>query len=242
MATKTADKAATQTSEEVGYQEDVVVKAPEAEVPEEILAKAEPVVDNYLAFLMERTEAYKFRMAEAEPEAGEPTLQGGYQYWNCLTRGPYQFFWDPPYRPSKIIAAGEWALMVGVVWINPANGPGGSLPGTTVLGDRSYRVRFETINLSDVSNGPDRLFRGRFASPAPVVIPFRWWFRPRDPGPDPNLYEVNLTADITQLGQPFAAFSTWHFDPDREPPFLGLPPVGPHWQHETPARFLVYRR
>ncbi len=218
----------------------------EEQVPEEILAKAEAYIDNYAGMLMERTEAYLLRLeqaeAEAAPEVGEPVLAGGYQYWNCLTRGPLQFFGNPPYRPSKIIAAGEWALMVGVVWINPANGPGGSLPGTVVLGDRDYRVRFETINLSDVVNGPDRLFIGTFGNPANAVNTFSWWFRPGDPGPNPKLYETTLTADIVQMGQPLAAFSTWHFDPDVEPGFLGLPTRPEHWQFERPARFLVYRK
>lgn len=217
--------------------------AAELQVPAEIQDKAQIVIDNYVAFLQERTQAYVQRMTAAQPEAGEPTLRGGYQYWNCLTRGPYQFpLTDPAYRPRKIIAAGEWTLMLGIVWINPLNGPGGSLPGTIVLGDRDYRVRFETINLSDVTNGPDRLFTDTFDSPARVVNTFRWWFRPPDPGRNPNLYETTLTADIVQTGQPMAAFSTWHYDPDTEPAFLGRPTVHPRWQHDIPARFLVYRK
>lgn len=228
-------------------QERVVVKAPEIKVPADTQEKAQHLIDNYVAFLTERTEAYMHRMAEAKPEAADPTLIGGYQYWNCLTAGPYQF---PPilgdYRPSKVVAAGEWTLMLGVIWINPVHGPGGSLPGTIALGDRGYRVRFEAMNLSTVTDGPDSPlgppFTGTFASPAPVVSVFPWWHLWADPGPNPNLYEVNFTADITTGGQPFAAFSTWHFDPDTEPPFMMVPPRGPHWQFEIPARFLVYRK
>ena len=218
------------------------VEAVEEQVPEHILAKADPLISNYKARLIEMTEAYMHRQEAAAVEAGEPTLASGYQYWNCLTAGPYQFFNDPPYRPGKIIAAGEWTLIMGVVWVNPANSDGGGLPGTVVLGDRNYRVSFETINLSTVSNGPDRRFAGKFGNTADVINVFYWWFRPQDPGINPALFETNLTADIVQIGQPMAAFSTWHLDPDVEPGFLGRPTVGPRWQHDTPMRYLVYRK
>jgi hypothetical protein len=206
---------------------------------------------------------------EAEPEAGGAVLAGGYQYWNCLTVGPIQWFGDPPYRPSKIIAAGELTLMLGVVWINPANSPGGGFPGTVVLGGRDCRVRFETVNLSDVANGPDRWWLRTFDNPALNVYVFPWWRVWPDPGVTPNLYETTLTADVVQLGQPLAAFSTWHFTPDVEPGFLvplpplpapppgtvppgsvppaippaiALPPMWwPLW-YGLPARFLVYKK
>jgi len=178
---------------------------------------------------------------------------------NCLTVGPIQFFGDPPYRPSKIIAAGEDTLMLGVVWINPNNGPGGTWPGTVVLGGRPYRARFETVNLSDVTNGPDwQAPLDSFDSPADVLYVFEWWHKWADPGAWPNLYETTFTLDITEAGQPMAAFSTWHYDPDTEPGFLidvsslpdeyGIPDflsrwtIGPHYQFERPARFLVYRK
>lgn len=213
------------------------------EIPAEIDEKACRFIENYERMLQERTEAYCERMQEVmQPEAGGPVLAAGYQYWNCLTVGPIQFFANPPYRPAKIIAAGELTLMLGVVWINPSNGPGGSLPGTDVLGARHYRVRFEAINLSNVTNGPDATFTGAFASPAPVVNVFPHWFMPADPGINPSLYESTLTADITEMGQPFAAFSTWHLDLDSEPGFLGRPTVGPQWQYDMPARYLVYRK
>ena len=161
---------------------------------------------------------------------------------NCLTAGPIQFFGNPPYRPSKIIAAGEATLMFGVVWINPANGPGGSWPGTVVLGGRNYRVRFESINLSHVTNEPVWGRSGAFGNPANQIYIFPWWRTWPDPGVTPNLYETTFTVDIVETGQPMAAFSTWHLDLDREPGFLGRPPVDPQWQYDIPARFLVYRK
>ena len=246
MVTKMAEKAETGAAEKAGYQEELLVKAPGVEIPEAVQHKAQRFIDNYVAFLEERTEAYMERMSQPRPEAATPALASGYQYWNVLTVGPLQFLGNPPYRPSKIIAGGELALMLGIVWINPVNSDGGGLPGTVVLGDRDYRVRFETINLSTVSDGPDSPlvppFIGTFPSLAPIVTAYPWFFVPPDPGPNPQLFETTLTADVTTIAQPFAAFSTWHFDVDSEPPFLGRPMVSPEWQHDIPARFLVYRK
>jgi hypothetical protein len=226
-----------------GEEEAILNMSSGPEIPADILAKAKVFNESYVESLKARTEAYVKRATNGvQSEAGEPVLAGGYKYWDCLTVGPIQFFGDPPYRPAKVIAAGELALIQGVIWVNPLNWPGGSLPGTTVLGGRSYRARFETINLSTVSNGPDFLNFGTFAPIAQVVTVINWFFVPGDPGPNPQLYETTLTVDITNSGQPFAAFSTWHFDPDTDPPFLGRPPVPPQWQLDIPAKFLVYRR
>lgn len=231
----------TRAAEEVrAPQTELVIEAPGIEIPDDIKQKSQQFIDNYVARLNEMTEAHLQR-SMAAPEVGAPTI-AGYQYWNCLTVGPIQFIGTPPYLPNKIVAAGNLALMLGVIWVNPAPGPNNTLPGTTVLGARDYRIRFETINLTTVTDGPDRTFTGTFLSPAPVVSVFPWFTIPPDPGLNPNLLEVNLTADITTKGQPFAAFSTWHLDPDSEPPFLVLPPAPPHLQFERPARFLVYRK
>jgi len=223
------------------------------DVPAEVEEKSAYFIDNYLGFLTERTEVYVSRMADlkarmtdrkaegAIAELGEPITRLGYQYWNVLTVGPIQFFGDPPWRPNKIIAAGEWTLILGVVWVNPAADPGGGVPGTVVLGGRDYRIRFETVNLTNVTNGPDRTFAGRFP-PVPGIHIFPWFFRPRDPGPNPALYQTYLTADITNVAQPFAAFGTWNLDLDTEPGFLGLPTQRARFEHDIPCQYLVYRK
>ena len=161
---------------------------------------------------------------------------------NVLTTGPIQFIGNPPYAPNKIIEAGQLAMMLAVVWVNPSTiDPSGApiLPGTTVLDGRTIRVRFETINLTNVTNGPDhtdvRLLNN-------VLHFFPWFFVPSDPGVNPNLFETNVTVDVTNVRQPFAAFSTWHFDVDSEPGFLGRPTIPAGWQHDVPARYLVYKR
>lgn len=218
----------------------------EVELTPEVEEKAAYFMDNYLGYLAERTEAYVNRMADrkangAVAEIGEPITRLGYQYWNVLTIGPIQFLGDPPWRPNKIIAAGELTLILGVVWVNPAADPGGGVPGTVVLGGRSYRIRFETIDLTNVTNGPSATFTGVFPA-VPGIHLFPWFFRPRDPGLNPRLYQAHLTADITNVAQPFAAFGTWHLDLDREPGFLGLPTQNAGFEHDVPCQFLVYRK
>jgi hypothetical protein len=223
----------------------------EVEVPAEIEEKAQQFIETYVDCLKDYTQAYKHRMAQAQvqakvkPEAA-PFLAGGYQYLNCLTVGPTQFYGDPPYRPSKIIKAGEETRMYGVVWINPVNSPGGGWPGTVTLGGRTCRARFETVNLSDVTNGPDWMEIRTFDNPAHGIYVFEWRHTWPNPGPNPKLYETTFTLDIVEGGQPMAAFSTWHYDIDTEPGFLWSPfmpavPTTPaHYQFERPARFLVY--
>lgn len=251
MITSTTERTngAKAAEEEMDIAESVV----DVDVPADVQEKAAYFMDNYQGFLTERTNSYVNRMAElkakiADRRADEPTIEMseaitrlGYQYWNVLTIGPIQFFGDPPWRPGKIIAAGEWALILGVVWVNPAADPGGGVPGTVVLGGRDYRIRFESINLTNVTDGPDRTFIGTFP-PVPGIQFFPWYFRPRDPGPNPNLYQTYLTADITNVAQPFAAFNTWHLDLDKEPGFLGLPTQRAQFEHDVPCQYLVYRK
>lgn len=230
----------TKTAEEIGVeQEEVVIQAAEIEVAEEVQEKAQVFVDKYRSRLKQMTNAYVQR-GMAEAEAGGPVI-AGYNYINCLTVGPIQFIFGPPYLPNKIVAAGEAALMLGVIWINPAAGPSGTLPGTTVLGGRPWRARFEGMNLTIGANGPDATFTGTFPGIAPAITPLLWFMPTPNPGANPHLIEMNFTVDITLSGQPFAAFSTWHFDPDFEPAFL-RPAMGPHWQFERPARYLLYQQ
>jgi hypothetical protein len=222
-------------------QKEVVIEAAGTRISEETKRKAQIFVDKMTAQVEQQTEDFATRMA-ARIESADPTLLSGYQYWNVLTIGPIQFFGNPPYQPSNVVAAGEDCLMLGLIWINPVNSPGGGLPGTLVLGGRDYNLRFESINLSTVQDGPDGVFSGTFPSPAPVVTPILWWVPTPDPGAQPALYEVHMTVDTPLPGQPFAAFSTWHFDMSQEPSFLGTPATTPELVNNRPARFMIYRR
>jgi hypothetical protein len=144
---------------------------------------------------------------------------------------------------------------MGAIWMNPAPinwfPPGPS--AAAVMGAFNLTIRFETINLTNVTDGPD---------PAPVVmaplgawpigppwlklffVPIGGGVFPAPPQGQPHLYEMNVTADVSgPVPQDFAGYATWVFDPDLEPaiwpPFI-QPPVFPRWQYDIPMRFLVY--
>jgi len=224
--------------------------------PAEIQEKAKLIKEQITARIVKSTNDWKEKKLTAaktpKPAAADSVLSSGYMYWNVLTDGPYQDFVDAPYRPSKVIAWGEWAVLWAGIWINPLTSDGGGFSGTTVLGTRKYNAYFESINLTNVTDGPDLHIADTFTGPAPVITWLPWYFGPDsfpDPGPRPHLYEVNFTIDIEDLGQPLAAFNTWHYDPDFESAFSGfepfVPPVpylGPLLQHDRPARFLVYHK
>jgi hypothetical protein len=148
----------------------------------------------------------------------------------------------PPYQPSKIIASGEVSLFLAVLFINPTTNANNPLPGTTVLGNRGFRIRFEQIDLTNVTAGPAFTFVGTFPATAPVLSLFPVLFVAPDPGVNPRLVEQNVTADITDMAQPFAAFATNVVDVDEDPGFLGIPPVGPRLEHDVPLRPLIYRK
>ena len=175
-------------------------------------------------------------------EASGPTLPGGYRDWDCRLLSPFQQATLD--LPAKIVKAGEPALMVGLIWINPAPSPGGGVSGQVVMGGREYYSCFESIDLSSVTNvvlpGSDQrnTFDGRPPEFTLVYLPFTL----PDPGIHPRLFEVHFYVDIVLPGQPFATMATWHLDPEGDGSIPGVtPPVPPHLDHDIPARFLVHR-
>jgi hypothetical protein len=220
------------------------------EAPAHLQGKALSFMNDYKAYLEERTELYAQRMAAADtkrrrglsPEVGEPTV-GNYVAWDLLTIGPVQFIGLPPYRPHKIVASNEFAFIFVVLFVNPAVSvsEGFAIPATEQLGGRTFRIRGEQLNLTNVSNGPDFTIVGTFSSPAPVVSIFTFVIPPTDPGVNPRLMEVNVTADIMNAAQHYAAFSTNLLDIDEEPGFLGVPTVPAQLQHDVPLRYMIYR-
>ena len=61
-----------------------------------------------------------------------------------------------------------------------------------------------------------------------------------NPGPDPALIEANVTVDIVDPAQPYAAFATNFLDIDNDPGFLGVPASAAGFRHELPNRYLIY--
>ena len=66
------------------------------------------------------------------------------------------------------------------------------------------------------------------------------WIATPNPGPDPWLIEANVTVDIVNPGQPYAAFATNFLDIDNDPGFLGVPASAAGFRHELPNRYLIY--
>jgi hypothetical protein len=222
---------------------DAKMDGPKVDVAAEIEESARLWIDDYRAKLTAQTEQYLAELARLQAVApiGEP-VHLGYVYWDLLTISPIQFIALPPYQPSKIIASNEVALFLAVLFINPATNIFNPISATTILGGRGFRVRFEQVNLTDVTDGPDFTFTGTFPSPAPSLSFFPVFIVAPDPGQNPRLIEQNVTADITDLAQPFAAFATNHQDIDSEPGFLNVPPQPAQLQHDIPLRYLVYSK
>jgi hypothetical protein len=228
---------------------DVRMEGSKVDVPPETEEAARAWIDDYRAKLTRRTESYLDRQADYFAELasrqvatiGEPT-HVGYVYWDLISISPIQFVALPPYEPSKIIASNELALFQAVLFINPATNIFNPISATTILGGRDFRVRFEQVNLTDVTNGPDFTFIGTFPSPAPALTFFSQFIIAPDPGQNSRLVEQNVTADITDIAQPFAAFATNQFDVDSDPGFLNIPPQPPQFQHEIPLRYLIYSK
>ncbi|MDJ0693010.1 hypothetical protein [Mastigocoleus sp. MO_188.B34] len=206
--------------------------------------------------LTKQTDEYTKRamaMARGEGlEIAEPISIGGpvpYPWFNVILAGPFQpLLPGGPFLPQKVIRAGEPAFMIGIVWRNPVgvNWDPTAPQANVLMAAYNLRVWLETCNVTTCGNGPDfgpinfaplgGGFLNGFIQPINFPVPQQG---------RPNLYEMNLTADVSGPvgGLPFAGYATWVFNPDLEPaifpPFI-RPGVPPHWDYDKPARFLVY--
>jgi hypothetical protein len=219
---------------------------PQVEVPQGAEEWRQAAERTLMAKVEEYVSAMDARHREGgdKQQLGEPTV-GTYVALDVLSYSPIQQITFPPYEPSRIIAGGEDAVIWALVFINPAVdvGQGFAIPATVQLGGRRLRVRLEQVNLSTVSNGPDQTFTLNLPAPAPSLIWVPFQFTADDPGVNPALFEANVTVDITDPVQPYAAFATHHVSVDADPGFLGIPPQ-PGFQllHNIPMRYLVYRQ
>jgi hypothetical protein len=229
---------------------------------DEVERHAQVIGDAWKARLQEQTKRYLQRYLRVaaggrvngegieeedgeQTEAAEPvTVIGGllYPWWNILLAGPFQLGLTGPFLPSKIIRYGEPAFMLAALWRNPAPLAGGP-SAAAIMSPFTCRLYLETVNLTNVTNGPDFgpfdvVFGGGFVNV--VFISLTGFAAPAQGRP--TLYEMHAVADILGPGvglPPFAGFSTWLFDPDYEPPFFA--PAAPGGlQHDQPARFAIY--
>jgi len=169
-------------------------------------------------------------------------IVGQYVAFDLAITSPIQFSGLPPYQPSKVIAAGEDAFIVALLFVNPTVdvASGFAVPPTTQLAGREYRMRLEQINLTAVTNVPGQTISGVFSSPAPTLTVEVFQLDTPDPGPDAALIEACATVDIVDLAQPYAAFATNFLDIEDDPGFLFVPPTTGGFRNQIPNRYLVY--
>jgi hypothetical protein len=178
----------------------------------------------------------------AHPHLGEPTVNQ-YVAFDVAASSPQQPIGLPPYQPGKIIAAGEPAYLNAWGWVNPFPSipDGFAVPPATQLAGRSWRI---TLDLLNITTGARVSIpqTGTFGSPADPIVPVTFLLPTPDPGLDSAVYEANVTFDIVDPGQPYAAFATTFIDYDGDPGDVFAPPIAPGWRRDLPNRFLVYQQ
>lgn len=249
----------------VGMVRAAAMAAAETYAPNEVEKHAQVITDAWVSQLKEQTRVYtrQIMMQAAQiPQAGEgpeTAFWSGpaatpYSWFDLLMAGPFQLIAGTgAFQPHKVIQVNDWAFLLGALWRNPA--PINNIPSNpsaaALTAAYSFSVCFEGVNLTNVTNGPD--FLPSIPLPTPIgggpvngffaLIPPATFPAPLEGKPD--LYEINLTADVTGPGAvtaalPFSGFATWMLDPDLEPPFLSRTGQPAHWHYDTPIRFLVH--
>jgi hypothetical protein len=204
-----------------GYEQELVVK-----------------VEEYLAAMDERR--MKAKSKTDTQELGEVTVNN-YVGLDVLVFSPIQAINLPPYEPNRIIASGEDAVIFALVFINPAVdvANGFAIPATVQLGGREIRITLQQLNLSTATAGPNQTIQGVLPATAPSLLFVAFPFTAPDPGVDPDLIEANVTVDIVDAAQPWAAFGTEHVSVDDDPLF-GVP--GNQLLSNIPMRYMTYRK
>jgi hypothetical protein len=237
-------------------QTDAVPAATDEEVPEEITQWARDYADRLTKPTLDRLAQMGQHAAspngsangngsadELQPRIGEPTTLGRYVAFDVAATSPIQITGLPPYQPGKVIAAGERAYIVAFLFVNPvASIPAGfAVPPTVQLGGRRWRATLDLLDLTTL-NRTKQIRTAIYPAVAPSIDFVIYQVPTPNPGPDAAVYEANVTLDIVDPAQPYAAFATNFFDVDADPGELFVPPSQPGWRHELPNRYLVYSK
>lgn len=168
-----------------------------------------------------------------------------YKWWDVFAIGPVQGLFATSYvKPHKIFAGGEVAFFFLYVATNPLGINYGPPPSaTTVMAGKHYRLRLETLNLTNVTPGPVISIPSIFPGDPNWLQSYLVGFSIPNPLEGrPEIIEVNVTADVVGWHQPMAAFASAIYDVDRDPGFpLGLA-HSPHFHDDIPLRCLCYRK
>ncbi|GAA2691982.1 MULTISPECIES: hypothetical protein [Actinoplanes] len=255
--------------------------AEELKIPEELLDLGDEIrqtVEDLGEKLVQSTTVYRSQLKQIETqnrkssatqngrsksgtaEIAEPTAVFGgvpYQFFDMIAVGPFQPIGGGPFRPNRIIRAGERAFLIAAIWRNPT--PLGFSPGNPsaadVMAGQSYVVRGQTVNVNDVANGPDLgpvtgTFGGGF-------LDFHVLRIPSVPAPQdgaPRLLDISLTIDVRSVASglpPFAGYASQWLQLDAYAPFcfpyipyvdgpVVVPGLVPSFVQDTPVRVLIY--
>ena len=216
------------------------------------LERATQWANQYAAHLTERAQSYLAQQnghssGGLAPRIGEITTgdpaTGFYVAFDLAVTSPIQFGGPPPYQPSKIIKAGESAFIIAFMFANPLVDPlhGFLVSAAVQLSNRNWRMTLDQLNLGTGAALAQQVVANAFVGPPPVLTPVIFSLPTlASPGPDPALIEANVTVEITDPAQPYAAFATDFFDVDYDPSFLGIPSTAAQWRNELPNRYLLY--
>jgi hypothetical protein len=216
------------------------------------LERATQWANQYAAHLTERAQSYLAQQNGhssgglapriGEITTGDPTT-GFYVAFDLAVTSPIQFGGPPPYQPSKIIKAGESAFIIAFMFANTkVDIPHGfAVPANIQLSNRTWRMTLDQLNVGTGAALPQQVVINTFVGPAPMLTGMVFALPTlANPGPNPALIEANVTVEITDPGQPYAAFATNFFDVDYDPSFLGIPSTPAQWRNELPNRYLLY--
>ena len=219
------------------------------DLPARIRTAAHRWAQHYQDFISERIRRqhdnlsilYERQVREQAGTRINDLMVGTYVCWDLLVLPPLQFHGLQPFRPQKAILAGEWALLPSMLFINPTSS-GGHLPATTVFGGRRLSLCYRHLDVGNVRSGPELVYEAQLAVTAPVLTAFLAFHRFDTMGGRSNLVDLTVTAELVDLGQPFAALQTNHYDLDADPSFLHIPPEAPQYRDQVPLRFMVCPR
>jgi hypothetical protein len=209
---------------------------------EDYMAKLSEATTQRLAQIAGHSNGSNGSNGGIEPRIGEVTV-GKYVGFDVAATSPLQPIALPPYQPSKVIAAGEPAYLVAFMFVNPmASIPDGfAVPPTVQLGGRTWRLSLDLMDITNLTH-TTLVQTGTYGPVAPALSFAIFQLPTPNPGPDAAVYEANVTLDIVDPAQPYAAFATSFLDVDDDPGFLFVPPTPPGWRHELPNRYLVYSK
>jgi hypothetical protein len=247
-------------TEEVTFAESLGIEAYTAEeldfkmegvfdpVPEDKKAEYQAVEQNIKNAAASRIATAVQQAMSTSPDLQLGTVIGGYEYVDILCMSPRKLGVNPPWinLPHKIVAGNETIRHRALLLINPFPGPGGSPTGRHVLGSRPLRVTFNLLNVTTATALPPAFWLGTFPGLAPVLVTFTYDVTHPDPGPNPQIFELNVTFDCGHPEQPYAAFATQWWDIDRDPgwpwflPGPTVPDVPPGRRVQIPLRYMVF--